>query len=487
MDFLTSSAQTVGSFVVLLLMLIFVHELGHFVAAKLLGVKVERFSLGFPPKAFAKTIGETEYQLAWLPLGGYVKMYGEDPDSAEKVDPELIHRSFSHKPPWAKMIIVLAGPLANLIFAIFLFWGLTWSSGIGHLAPVAGHITPGGAAQMAGLMTHDVISAVNGKPIQYYDELETAVTGAAGAPVEIAYQRPGQPENTVTLSPKTVHTNDILGDPVTIYDLGLEPLIPPVVDRVLPGNPAEKAGLLPGDSIVAINGRAISTWEDVLTIIQGPRESRAALEAPTVRPLKIEILRDGQPQTLDMIPEIKVSQNVSGETTYTPMVGMTSKVEILSEEVGIFQALAMGAADTFNMIKMTLLGLAKMLSGQVSAKTLGGPLLIAEISGESAREGLASLLRLAAFISVNLGILNLLPIPVLDGGQFIFFLIEAVRRKPLGYKVKEVGQWIGIGFLGLLMITVFYNDIARLITRFTTETRVEEPLENAPAESEAAR
>ncbi|MDR2946271.1 MAG: RIP metalloprotease RseP [Candidatus Adiutrix sp.] len=476
MDFITSFAQTGAAFVVVLLVLIFIHELGHFTAAKLLGVRVERFSLGFPPKAWSKTIGETEYQLAWLPLGGYVKMYGEDPTAEEQVSPELMHRSFSHKPPWAKMIIVLAGPVANIIFAIFLFWGLTWFSGIGHLAPIAGHVTPGGAAEKAGLMTGDVITAIHdGQAIQYYDELETALSSAAGKPIDITYKRQGQPEARASLAPAVIHSKDLLGDPITIYDIGLEPLVPPVVERVLDGTPAEKAGLLSGDQLVAINGQALRTWEDVLNIIQGPRETRAALEAPTVRPLSIELLRDGAAMTLEITPELNVSQNISGQTTYTPMVGMSPRVEILSEPVGFFQAAYLGLADTLNMTKMTLIGLGKMISGQVSAKTLGGPLLIAEVSGESAREGLASLLRLAAFISVNLGILNLLPIPVLDGGQFVFFVIEAIRRKPVSLRIREVGQWIGMGFLGLLMITVFYNDIARLITRFSTKTQVEAP------------
>ncbi|UQZ88749.1 RIP metalloprotease RseP [Deltaproteobacteria bacterium Smac51] len=492
MDFLTSSAQTVVSFVVLLLVLIFVHELGHFIAAKLLGVKVERFSLGFPPKAWSKTIGETEYQLAWLPLGGYVKMYGEDPDSEEEVSPELMHRSFSHKPPWAKMIIVLAGPLFNIAFAIMLFWGLTWSSGVGHLTPVAGYINPEGPAAAAGLKTDDVITAVNGNPVKYFDELDTALTNGEGAPLTISFKRPGQPEETVTITPTAVHTKNIFNDPITIYDIGLDPRVKPVIDRVLGGNPAEKAGLLPGDYITAINGQAVHTWEDVLTIIQGPRGSRSATEPPTVRPVVIEAMRDGNPVILDMVPELSVSQNSSGETTYTPIVGMTPRLEIINEPVGFFQAFSLGVQDTLNMIKMTMIGLGKMVTGQVSAKTLGGPLLIAEVTGDSAREGLASLLRLAAFISVNLGILNLLPIPVLDGGQLVFFLIEAVRRKPVSLRIREVGQWIGMGLLGLLMITVFYNDIARLVTRFTTKTEVETtaapPSESAaPAAGEAAQ
>ncbi len=474
MDFLASSAQTVVSFVVLLLILIFVHELGHFIAAKLLGVKVERFSLGFPPKAFSKTIGETEYQLAWLPLGGYVKMYGEDPDSEESVTRELRHRSFSHKPPWAKMIIVLAGPLANLIFAVLLFWGLSFSSGIGHFPPLVGPVAPGGPAALAGLETGDRITFAGGEPVKYFDDLEAAIAAGGGAAIDIRYKRPGQPEERTLLAPVRKSGQNVFGDAIDFYDAGLSPLIPPVAETALSGSPAAKAGILPGDRIVAIEGAPMRTWEDVLTAIQGPPDAREALEPPPLRPLEIEIERDGSSMSFAVTPKLNIGQNLSGQNTYTPMVGLTPRAEVLIEEVGLFRALAMGVHDAANLAEMTVVGLGKMLSGQISAKTLGGPLLIAEVSGESARKGLAALLRLAAFISINLGILNLLPIPILDGGQFVFFILEAARGKPLSLRVREMGQWIGMGFLGLLMVTVFYNDIARLVTRFTAQSRVEE-------------
>ncbi|MDR2947458.1 MAG: site-2 protease family protein, partial [Candidatus Adiutrix sp.] len=175
---------TAISFVVILLILVFVHELGHFIAAKLLGVRVERFSLGFPPKLWSKTIGETDYQLAWLPLGGYVKMYGDDPDAEESVPAELRARSFTHQPSWAKMVIVLAGPVFNLIFAAVLFWGLIWASGILHLGTAVGPVTPGGPAEIAGLRMDDVVTAIDGRPARYFDQLEAALATGQGAPLK---------------------------------------------------------------------------------------------------------------------------------------------------------------------------------------------------------------------------------------------------------------------------------------------------------------
>ncbi len=474
---------TVISFVVLLLVLIFVHELGHFTAAKLLGVKVERFSLGFPPKAWSKQIGETEYQLAWLPLGGYVKMYGEDPTSEEEVTPEMMSRSFSHKPAWAKIIIVLAGPVFNLAFAAVLFWGLIWISGIQHLAPVVGPVTPGSPAAEAGIMMDDVIVAVNGRLAAYFDALDTALEEGAGAPLSLTLSRDGR-ERTFTLTPTRHDGRNLFGDPLTTYEVGIAHRMKPVIAKAMPGKPADKAGLKSGDLILSINGQPTRDWQDVLFLIQGPPGQRSSITPQTVQPLEFEVDRGGQTLRLTMTPELVTGLNSSGDTTYTPMVGMESRATVLTEPVGFFKAAGLGVLEAANMIKLTLVSVQKLITGQVSAKTLGGPILIAEITGDRARAGLVALLNLAAFISINLGILNLLPIPVLDGGQLVFFIIEAVRRKPVSLRIREGAQWVGVAFLGLLMVVVFYNDIARLVTRFNAKpATVETPVSGEAATS----
>ncbi|MDR2827602.1 MAG: RIP metalloprotease RseP [Candidatus Adiutrix intracellularis] len=464
------------SFVALLLVLIFVHELGHFLAAKSMGVKVERFSLGFPPKVWSKTIGETEYQLTWLPLGGYVKMYGEDSASEEIVPPEMEHRSFSHQKPFTKIIITLTGPLFNLIFAGLLFWILIWAIGIQHLSPVLGPIRPGSPAEAAGLKMDDRLLTVDSRPARYFDVLDTALKEGGGRPLTITVNRDDSPNLTVVLNPIKVETKDIFGDLKIIYEVGISNRMRPIVDRVIPNKPAEAAGLKAGDYIVAVDKKPILDWADVLDAIQGPLEERGSTTPKVVKSQTFEINRNGQNLTLNLTPELVTGVNQNGNVTFTPMVGMESKVETLTEPIGFLQAAAYGFIEAGYMIKLTLLSVHKLVTGQISAKTLGGPILIAKITGAKAKEGLVPLLNLAAFISINLGVLNLLPIPILDGGQIVFFLIEALRHKPLGLRFRETAQWVGMIFLGLLMVLVFYNDINRLITQFSAPAAVENPI-----------
>ena len=469
---------TLAYFIIMLLVLIFVHELGHFLAAKLVGVKVETFSLGFPPKAWSRTVGETEYQLAWLPLGGYVKMLGYDPSSTEEVPPDMEHRSFAHQKPLAKIFIALAGPLFNIIFAVFLFWGLIWSEGIKHLPPILGPVTPGSPAFEAGLKMDDRLLAVAGQPALYFDALETALEEGRGLALELVVGRAGAPDFTVSLTPKPREVLNIFGESLTVYEVGLTHRLKPVVKKVVADSPAAVAGLTGGDLILAIDGRPTPDWADVLEAIQGPREQRGSTTRPAnLKPLALAVERDGRTLEIVITPRITTGVNQNGEVTYTPMVGMEYRPQLLTEPVGFFRAGGLGVLETANMVGLTLKSVQKLITGQVSAKTLGGPILIAEVTGDRAKDGWVSLLNLAAFISVNLGILNLLPIPVLDGGQILFFLIEALRRRSLSQRFREAAQWVGMICLGLLMILVFYNDIDRLITRFSTpvETPAEGP------------
>jgi regulator of sigma E protease len=464
---------TLAYFIVLLLVLIFVHELGHFLAAKLVGVRVETFSLGFPPKAWSRTVGETEYQLAWLPLGGYVKMFGEDPTSAEAVPPAEERRSYTHQKPWAKIFICLAGPVMNLVFAAFLFWGLIWAGGIKHLPPVLGPVAPGSPAEEAGLRLDDRLLAVAGRPVLYFDALETSLAEGRGAPLELVVGRIGVPDRTVVLIPVAREVLDLFGEPKTIHEVGLTHRLKPVVERAASGSPAAEAGLAGGDLILAIDGRPTPDWEDVLEAIQGPRTLRGGTTRPAnLKPLTLRVERDGRILDLIMTPRITTGFNQKGEVTYTPMVGVESRLEVLTEPVGFFRAAGLGLAETANMVGLTVKSVRKLVTGQVSAKTLGGPILIAEVTGDRAKAGWESLLNLAAFISVNLGILNLLPIPVLDGGQILFFLLEILSRRRLSLRFREAAQWVGVVCLGLLMILVFYNDINRLVTRFSVPAEV---------------
>jgi regulator of sigma E protease len=378
-------------------------------------------------------------------------------------------RSFSHQKPWAKIFISLAGPAFNILFALFLFWGLIWTGGIKHLPPILGPVTPGSPAFEAGLKMDDRLLAVAGRPAIYFDSLETALKEGHGAPLELVVGRAGSPDFTVVLLPTPRETFDIFGEPRIVHEVGLTHRLKPVVDRVVEGSPAAAAGLVGGDLILDIDGRPTPDWADVLEAIQGPREQRGSTVRPAdLMPLSLTVERDGRTLNLIITPRINTGLNRDGEVTYTPMVGVESRPEILIEPVRFFQAAGLGALETANMVGLTVKSVQKLITGQVSAKTLGGPILIAEVTGDRAKAGWESLLGLAAFISVNLGILNLLPIPVLDGGQILFFFIEALRRRRLSHRFREAAQWVGVVCLGLLMILVFYNDIDRLVTRFST-------------------
>ncbi len=464
---------TLISFIVVLLILIFVHELGHFLAAKMVGVKVERFSLGFPPKAISKTIGETEYQLAWLPLGGYVKMYGEDPEGEEKVPPEMEARSFSHQKPAAKMFIILAGPIFNLVFAALIFWGIIWSQGIPHLIPVVGPLAPGGPAEISGLEPGDVITSINSRNIKYYDDLVEFIQTNGAKPLVLTVKR-GSLTEVFEITPQAIEVKNLFGETETIFDLGFSQQVKPYIGQVIPEKPAEMAGLQAGDLILSINGQKTNDWQDVLLNIQGPPEVRENTTPQAPKPLLFTVERQGETFGFEVLPELTSNLNSQGETVFTPLVGVEVKTETSTEEVGLFRAFGLGILRTYDMIELTLVSIQKLITGQISAKTMGGPILIAEVTGAKAKDGLIPLLTLAAFISINLGILNLLPIPVLDGGQLVFFAIEAVRRKPLSLRFRQVTQTIGLGLLLLLMVTVFYNDISRLINRWTTQKTIEQ-------------
>jgi len=352
---------SIVSFVIVLGLLIFVHEFGHFICAKLFGVKVLKFSLGFGPKMAGVTRGETEYLISALPLGGYVKMLGEQDD--EEVNPEDEMRSFAGKPVWQRFIIVAAGPISNLLFAVFIFF---------------------------------------------------MVFAFAGLPTPV--------DNTV-------------------------------IGGVSANSPAEKAGLKPGDIILTINGQETGTWEQVADLISGSKGAEVVLT----------IERDGEKLTLTGVPEIQASRNIFGEKMEDRyMLGISRSDEVSYVPVSLWAALKAGFVQTWGFIYLTILGIVKMVQQVIPASELGGPILIAQLAGKQLHAGWINLAYFIGLISVNLGILNLFPIPILDGGHLAFFTYEAVLRKPMSARTREILQQIGLVILVSLMVFVFYNDIVRL-------------------------
>ncbi len=349
--------------IVVLGVLIVVHEFGHFIVAKKSGVGVLKFSVGFGPKLFGKTVDGTEYVLSAVPLGGFVKMAGEDPDSEEPVDEAI---SFSHQKLWKRCAIVLAGPVFNLLFA---FAALTF--------------------------------------------------------INLAYG--------ITLP------NEV-----------------PEIGTVSEDSPAGRSGMLAGDVVKSIDGEPIATWKDLAEKIRGSEG----------RELAVVVLRDGGEQSLTVRPEKRESKNMYGEIDGAPYyaVGILQALSTERKDVGVGEAVSEGFQRTVWLIKTVVVGFYKMITFRISASELGGPLLIGQAVSRQAEVGLEPLIALTAFISINLGVLNLLPIPVLDGGHLLFFLIEAVRQRPLDLRQREMAQQLGLAILICLMAFAFYNDIGRFLS-----------------------
>lgn len=360
--------------------LIFVHELGHFLVAKLFNVKVEKFSLGMGPKVYSKQIGETEYLLSAFPLGGYVKLFGEggiieggdtNQSNGEKTE-EIVRqpcdfteeekkRSFAHRPPQARIAIVMAGPVFNLIFAWLAF----------------------------------IVLSMTGVP---------------------------------TLTAK-------IGD-------------------VPKDKPAFKAGIQKGDVIKVINGKPVARWEEIAAMITGSKG----------QPVDLTIKRNDQELSFTITPEPRVTKNLFGEEVKGYAIGVASAGEIVTEYYNPLQAIVKGTTQTATVIELTVMSLVKLIQRVVPLDTVGGPIMIVKMAGEQASAGASSFLAFMALLSINLGILNLLPVPVLDGGHLVFYFWELITGRPVSQKVREYGQQIGMALLLGLMVLAFYNDIVRYFT-----------------------
>ena len=340
--------------------LIFVHELGHFLAAKLLKVKVEIFSLGFGPRLIGFKAGETEYRLSLIPLGGYVKLYGEHPETIPLV--EKPERAFAFKKPWEKAIIVIAGPLANFILAVFIFWLLFASVG--------------------------------------------------------------------------------------------SFILPAKIGEVMPGSPAEKAGLKPEDEIIKVNGKKVKSFQELVFLLRSKKISKSVI---------LTIKRKDQIFEVNIKPELKEGYNIFGKKTKVPIIGIKSTQEIIHQKYDIISAFNLAVKKVVELTGLIFVAIYKLFTGEIPFSTLGGPITIGKMAGETAKMGISYLLSFTALLSVNLGVINILPLPMLDGGHLVLFGIEAIRRKPLSLKTQELIFKIGLFLILALSIAVFYNDILKLL------------------------
>jgi len=352
---------TVLAFIVVVGILIFVHELGHFLVARLLGVRVEVFSLGFGPKVFGYIKGETEYRISAIPLGGYVKLYGEHPEILPLVvDKE---KAFAFKKPWQKALIAFAGPGFNFLFALLAFW-------------------------------------------LYFS----------------------------------------LSSPVYLK---------PVVGKVISGSPAEAVGLKPGDEILAIDGKKIESFERLFFYLRSKED---------LTEIELKVKRGTEVFTIRVKPAYQEGTNIFGKKTKVPVLGVAPSGEVIKKKYNPFSAFVAACEKFYEVTSITFIAIVKLLTGELPLSTLGGPLTIGKIAGDTAKDGLFPLIALMALLSINLGIINLFPIPMLDGGHLVIFAIEAVRGEPLSLRAQELIFKIGLALIILLSVIVFYNDIMRLLS-----------------------
>ena len=443
-------------FLVVLGVLVAFHELGHFLAARWVGVKVLKFSLGFGPKLFGRKMGETEYLLSAIPLGGYVKLFGED--ETEATTQEDRARSFAHQGLWGKVLIVAAGPGFNFILAYFIFAGWLATGAplpvptFQDLTPDIEAIAPGSPADTAGIQIGDRVSRVNGRDISTRAELFDAVAKSKGQALTIEIKR-GEQVKTLTVAPTTAHGPQASAQEPGYY-LGVEET-PPFVTSVAQSSPAAKAGLQAGDHVVTIEGQTIHTWSQMTGIVK---------ENPN-RQLQVEVLREGHRISLTMTPTAEKT-TVNGQSVEVGKIGISGPGgrSLMHSNTSLL-SLYDGLRATWGWTELTAIGLYKIVVGDISSKNIGGPLMIANISAEAGAQGASSVVFLIAILSINLGLLNLLPIPILDGGHLLFFLIEGILRRPLGERQRELAQQAGLVLLVGVMVFAVWNDLERMFLR----------------------
>lgn len=446
-----------ASFLVVLGVLIVVHEFGHYAAARFCGVKVLRFSLGFGPVLWQKKLGcdQTEWALSVFPLGGYVKMLDE---REGEVAVEELDRAFNRQGVGKRSLIVAAGPLANFALAILLYWGI-FMYGSQELLPVLGTPPVDSPAAMAGVRNGEQVRRIDGEPVATWNDLRWTLLQKAvdQESVELEVINEQQEISLRRLYLQAAGEGGWEGDALLRLGVGFyRPKVPAVLGQVVSGGVADLAGLKPGDRILAANGKAIQFWHELVGKV---RDSAGSV-------LHLDVERRGELLALDVVPEAFAER---GQTIGRIGVAVADNAELHREmrtfvSYGFFAAGGKALAETWDKSVFSLLMLGKMLTGEVSWRNLSGPVTIADYAGQSARLGLDYYLKFMALVSISLGVLNLLPIPVLDGGHLMYHMIEVVRRRPLSERAMELGQRIGLSILFVLMAFAFFNDINRLVT-----------------------
>lgn len=450
---------TLWAFVLAIALLVVIHELGHFWLAYRYKVKVLRFSVGFGMPLVKWHFGkgrakETEWVISAIPLGGYVKMLDE---REGEVPANELHRSFSRQPVTWRMAIVAAGPIANLLLAVILYW-VMFMHGIPGIKPMLAEVTPDSPAAAAQFRARETIISINGTPVSSWEETRWSVLNLAlqesAIPVEGRTEQGETLQHTLELG--TLAPSDL--DKDFMKKLGLQlfqPVVKPVVGSLVEGGVAQRSGLNTGDHILSINGREIARWTELVEIVR----------VHPGKTIHLEIDRGGHLLTMDLTPDtVTEADKQIGKIGVGPHIDKQAfDAQLIEVSYPPYAAFEHALRKSWETATVTLKMMAKMIAGEVSLKNLSGPITIADYAGQSAKLGVATYLDFLALISISLGVLNLLPIPLLDGGHLLYYAIELIKGNPVSERTWEVGQNIGIALLAALMALALYNDISRLI------------------------
>ena len=448
---------TIGAFVLALGILIVFHEYGHYFVARLAGVKVLRFSVGFGMPLWSRKMGRdgTEWVIAAFPFGGYVKMLDEREGD---VDPAELHRAFNRQSVWRRIAIVSAGPIANFVLAVLFYW-ILFVSGVPGLRPVLGDPPENTPAAHAQLAYGDLVQRVGDVPIETWQELRWELLDHAVSKESVTLELRDERDQIrlERLDLSSVGPDEL--DANLLQAIGIvrfNPPIVPVIGALTDGGPAKRDGLQPGDHINAVDGNPVAHWEDVVTAVRS---------APG-RPVKFDVVRDGAQLSVTVQTDtVEDGESKIGRIGAGPEFDEAQMQRLLTQvRYGPAEALYRATAKMGEVSLFTLRMLGRMVVGDISLKNLSGPITIADYAGQSAKVGWLAYLNFLALISISLGVLNLLPVPVLDGGHLMFYLVEVAKGSPVSERALDIGQRIGLALLFTLMAFAIYNDITRLFS-----------------------
>jgi regulator of sigma E protease len=446
-----------AAFAVALGVLIIVHEYGHYVVARSVGVKVLRFSVGFGPALWSRRIGRdrTEWAIGAFPLGGYVKMLDEREGA---VAPEELPRSFNRQHVWRRMAIVAAGPLANLLLAVLVYWGLFWY-GSEELKPILGKPVAASPAAAAGMENGERVLKVGGEVVQTWQDMRWVLLRRAVDQNTIEFEVIN-PSNEIAVRHLDVSAARAAGwEGDALEKLGINfyrPRVPAVLGKISADSAAERAGLRPDDEILLVDNVPVMTWPDVVNSVRASPGKR----------MRFVILRNGERQLVEITPAVVKEDGRSlGRIGATVRDSAASRNEVMIKvRYGVMAALGKAVYETWDKSVFSLVMIGKMITGEVSWRNISGPVTIADYAGQSAKLGVTYYLKFLALVSISLAVLNLLPIPILDGGHLLYYVVEIIKRGPLSERSMEIGQQIGLALLLMLMAFAFYNDFNRLIS-----------------------